>query len=76
MRFLSFKSFSISRPNASCIIWKVNSEPFAVTTVVAELDNAFGVIDIGAALVVGNEENVWDDNGDDAAIPPPLDAIK
>lgn len=57
MRFLSFKSFRISRPNASCIIWKVKSEPFVV--VVADGDDIGLVanVDAVAALVVGNEEN-------------------
>lgn len=72
MRFRSFKSFMISRPNASCIIWNVKSEPFVVVTVVGD-GIGCDAID-AAALVVGNDENDWDDNGDDAAFPPPLDA--
>lgn len=74
MRFLSFKSLSISRPNASCIIWKVKSEPFVVVVVDEDDIGLVANVVVAGALVVGNEEYDWDDCGD-AAIPPPLEAI-
>lgn len=66
MRFLSFKSLNISRPNASWSIWKLKSEPFS-----DGIEDIVIVVVVAAAFVVGNDEYDWDDNGDDAAIPPP-----
>lgn len=72
MRFLSFKSLSISRPNTSWIIWKLKAEPLA-EDFVDELD---GIEFVGNVVVVvaGNDEYDWDDAGKTAAIPPPLEA--
>lgn len=70
MRFLSFKSLSISRPNTSWIIWKLKSEPLA-GDFVDELD---GIEFVESVVVAGNDEYDWDDAGKAAAIPPPLEA--